>query len=124
MQNISNREERSEAYDVVKDMLSGSGGTEIEFIVESTERDGRDKVEGTCVIDLQQPPGWYDQSTHQPKIRVPDVGEVEIAIADCLCRVMDRTRDFEACALAAIMIVMNTDQVVTDIDGVKEEDTS
>ena len=86
----------SEAYDVVKDIISGSRrDAEIEFIVESTERGGRDKVEGTCVIDLQQilRDGNDRDYTPSKMVRIPDVGEVEISIraADCLARVANRS---------------------------------
>ena len=72
-------------------MMRGSRrDAEIVFSIESTERGGSDRTEGTCVVDLQQilRDGSDRDYTPSKIVRVPDVGELEISIraADCLMR--------------------------------------
>eukprot|EP00946_MAST-07B_sp_MAST-7B-sp1_P000763 g763.t1 len=81
----------SEAADMIKNMMRGSRrDAEIVFSIESTERGGSDRTEGTCVVDLQQilRDGSDRDYTPSKIVRVPDVGELEISIraADCLMR--------------------------------------
>jgi Ca2+-binding EF-hand superfamily protein len=82
----------SEAFEALKSMMRGSRkDAEIVFTVESTERGGRDRSEGTCVVDLQQILRDANDREYTPSkmLRIPDVGELEIAVraADCLARV-------------------------------------
>lgn len=81
----------SEASDLIKDMLRGSKrDAEIVFSIDSTERGGRDRTEGTCIVDLQQILRDGNDRDYTPSkyVRIPDVGELEISIraADCLMR--------------------------------------